>query len=745
MSLQEKAAQLRYVNYKSLIPEDRRLEAVDEIGELQDQLAAGLGHIFHNSNSAPNVVAHNVRVIQQFARRKTRLGIPLFVHTESLHGLMGRGTTVFPQATALASTWDRDLVERVFTIVAKEARSRGIHITYAPVLDITTDARWGRSQETYGEDPYLNGEIGLACVRGYQGREFRDGTTTIAEDRIISCAKHFAGYGQGEGGRNFGPSRIPRREMRNKVLRPFRKAVTEGGLMAMMAAHQEIDGVPCHMNRELLTETLRDEWGFKGLVISDADDIYRLYSFHRVAEDMDAATLLGLRAGIDIEILRSHCYDELERLVTEGTLKESELDATLARVLRVKFEMGLFEDKGPADPDAAVRIGFCGEHRKVSKEAADKGIILLENRNGLLPLNPAKIKRIAVIGPDADPVQFGSYSPNSAEGVSVVEGLREKCTPLGIEVAYAKGCAITTVESDDYETELDFKKATANPELVSDEANRTLIDEAMKTAAGADVAVVCVGSNHFTSREAVFMQDHRGDRDRVDLPGSQSLLIREVAGTGTPVVVVMFNGRPMSTADVIGHIQALFCAWALGCETGRTVADVLFGDVNPSGKLTVSLPIHVGQIPVHYNQPPSGMFRNYLFSDNKPQYPFGYGLSYTTFTYNNLRLEPDEISAGGSTRATVEVTNTGDRSGDEIVQLYIRDDFSTVTRPVLELAGFERVHLSPAETRRVTFDLTPEALGLYGLDYTFTVEPGTFTIYAGPHSQELLETTLRVT
>jgi beta-glucosidase len=739
MTLSEKCQQLQYHYIRNCSYTPEQLEKGDFDREIKNALEKGLGNIFIGSNNTPEEVARTIQAFQQYLKKYSPSGIPLFVHCESLHGLMGAKTTIFPQAPALAASWDRDLIERVFEAVARESRARGIHITYAPVLDIVTDARWGRSQEAYGEDPYLNSEIGMACIKGYQG-----GSHEIGEDRIISTAKHFAGYGQGIGGRNFAPSPIPRREMLNNTLRPFRKVVTRGGMMGIMAAHQEIDGVPCHCNKELLTQILREQWGFKGLVISDADDIYRLHAFHKVAETEDDATLMALDAGVDVEILRSHSFLGLERLVNEGKLKESDLDKTVGRVLLAKFEMGLFDTESFAEPEKAQEISFSEAHRTIAKEASDKGIVLLENKDDILPLKKDKIKSISVIGPNARQLYFGTYSPKTAEGISPYDGLEEKCQSLGIEIKYAKGCTITNIEKDEYETELDFNIASNCPELVSDEDNEKRIQEAVEVAESSDVAVLCLGSNLFTSREAVYMNDHRGDRDEIGLPGSQELLIKRIARTGTPIILFLFNGRPLSTAAVSDDIQGLFCCWALGCETGRTVADVLFGDVNPSGKMTLSVPAHVGQIPVYYNQDPSGMFRNYLFSDNKPLYQFGDGLSYTTFSYANLTLSETEIIRGENLFVTVDVTNTGYREGDEVVQLYIRDDYSAVCRPVLELAGFDRIHLKPGETKQVSLPLTNQELGYYGPDYSFVVEPGTFTISCGPNLNNLLSATLSV-
>jgi beta-glucosidase len=739
MSLGEKAAQLQYHFVRKCDYSNAVLESGSFEPELKEKLETGLGNIFLGSNDDPEMVARTINAMQRHAKANTRLSIPIFVHCESLHGLMGKGATIYPSAPALAATWDVALVQRVFSAVALEARSRGIHITYAPVLDIATDARWGRSQETYGEDPYLNSEIGLACIKGYQGDN-----GSIAKDSVIACAKHFAGYGQAEGGRNFAPAHITRRDLLNKTLLPFRKVVQRGGIMGIMAGHHEIDGVPCHCNRELLTEILRDEWGFRGLVISDADDIHRLHTFHGVAGSKDEATALALRAGIDIEILRSNCFLDLERLVNEGMISETELDATVLRVLQVKFEMGLFDDSSFADPDLARSCSFSDPHRSIAKETSDKGIVLLENKNDLLPLSKTGCRRICVIGPNAKQLYFGTYSPKTAQGISAYDGIAQKCASLGIDVGYAKGCAITSVERDSYETELDFASASGNPELVSDEDNEELIQEAVRVAASSDVAVLCIGSNLFTSREAIFMGDHRGDRDQIDLPGSQELLVKRVAATGTPVVVFLFNGRPISTSAVADDIQGLFCCWALGCETGTSVADVLFGDVNPSGKMTVSIPVHSGQIPVHYNQHPSGQFRNYLFSDSKPQYLFGDGKSYTSFSYSNLNLDRREIGANEMVNVSVDVTNTGEIGGDEIVQLYISDDYSLVCRPVMELAGFQRVSIETGRSETVTFTLGEEALGYYGADYEFVVEPGSFTVSCGGSARELLQAKLTV-
>ncbi|GIV59096.1 MAG: beta-glucosidase [Rhodothermaceae bacterium] len=659
--------------------------------------------------------------IQRFFLEETRLGIPVLFHEECLHGLAAVGATSFPQPIALASTFDPALVEALYAMAAREARARGVHQALTPVLDVARDPRWGRVEETFGEDPFLVATLGVAAVRGFQGDgTFRDGR------HVLATLKHFAAHGQPEGGMNCGPVNVSERELRDVFLHPFREAVRKAGAASVMASYNEIDGIPSHANRWLLRDVLRGEWGFEGFVVSDYYAILELFDRpethgHHVARDRKEAALLAVRAGVNIELPDPDCYPHLAELVREGLLEEAELDALVAPMLAWKFRLGLFEDPY-VDPDEAERLAGCAEHRALARRAATEAIILLKN-DDVLPLDPARLRTLAVIGPNAHRSLLGGYSGVPKHNVTVLDGLRAR---LGDRVAvhYHEGCQITVGGSWHEDT-------VVRPDP---EENRRRIAGAVATAREADAVVLVLGGNEQTAREA-WSRTHLGDRTSLDLFGQQQELAEAVLALGKPTVVLLLGGRPLSVPYLAEHAPALLECWYLGQETGHAVADVLFGDASPGGKLPISLPRSVGHLPVFYNHKPSAR-RGYLFDDASALFPFGFGLSYTTFALENLRLEPATIPRDGTARVRIDVTNTGDRAGAEVVQLYIRDCVSSVTRPVKELRGFERVHLAPGETRTVTFDLTPEHLAFHDLDMNYVVEPGDFEIMVGSSSRD---------
>lgn len=710
---------------------------------LTDKLDNGLGNIFHfSTTAAPEVQAKNANLLQKYILEKSQLGIPLLFQCESLHGLISKDSTSFPQSIGLSSSWDPDLARRISSAIALETRSRGMHISYAPLLDIATDPRWGRFQETFGEDPYLTSVLGRETILGYQG----SGKTRLDKDHIASAAKHFAGYGQLDGGRNFAPSHITRRDLMDRILKPFKTAVKEAGLAGIMPAHQEIDGVPCHGNYWLLQTILRHTWGFTGFIVSDADDIYRLEHLHSTALDQEDALTQALKNGISLDIGSSRTYNDLFPVIEKNPKLEKDLDFAVEKILSLKFQLGLFEHPY-VDTGRTVTVNHINKHRSLAREAADKSIVLLENKNNFLPLRKDKIKSIAVIGPNAYAPPVGTYT--SAETpeltISLHQGMKEKATELNIQYHFAQGCYINTMdryESKIHETEMDEEAVgniRNNPALISDTENQPYLDEAVEAAQKADVAVVCVGENLWTDREAIYAGDSRGDRDQLDLAGSQNKLVQAVAETGTPIILALYNGRPLAARSAYESAEAVLECWYPGCEGGSSIADIIFGDVNPSGKLTCSIPRGVGQLPVHYNQKPTGMFRNYLFVENGPLYPFGYGLTYTEFNYSNVRIDTKTVGPDQTLTIAVNVTNTGNFDGDEIVQLYIRDEKASVTRPVKELKGFQRVHLKQGETKQVDFQITPEQdLTFCGVDYKTVVEDGFFTIMVGPHSEEYI-------
>jgi beta-glucosidase len=618
-------------------------------------------------------------------------------------------------------------------MAALEARLRGTHQALTPVVDVAREPRWGRVEETYGEDPFLVSRLGIAAVRGFQGdATFRD------KKHVIATLKHFVGHAQPESGMNCAPADVSMRTLREVFLFTFREALSKGGAISVMASYNEVDGVPSHANKWLLRDVLRKEWGFKGYIVSDYYAIWELNDRpdthgHFVAKDKKEAAALAVKAGVNIELPDPDCYLHLVELVREGTLQESELDELIAPMLHWKFEMGLFDDPY-VDPAEAERVVGCEAHNRLALDAAHEAITLLKNENGLAPLDPSKIKTLAVIGPNANRSLLGGYSGVPKYSVTVLDGIKEK---LGnrVNVLYSEGCKITVGGSWNQD------EVTASDPAEDAKA----IAEAVEVAKKADVIVLAIGGNEQTSREAWSLV-HMGDRTSLDLVGRQEELVRRIVALGKPVVVFLFNGRPISINYVSQNVPVIYECFYLGQETGRAVADVLFGDVNPGGKLPITIPRSVGHLPAFYNHKPSAR-RGYLFDDVSPLFAFGYGLSYTTFKLGNPRLAADKIARDGSTQLLVDVTNTGQREGAEVVQMYIRDLVSSVTRPVKELKGFRKVWLKPGETATVALEITPDLLSFYDLNMEYVVEPGDFEIMAGTSSrnEDLTKLILTVT
>jgi beta-glucosidase len=678
----------------------------------------------------PRQAAELTNTIQKYLVEETRLGIPALFNEEGLHGLMGVGATSFPQAIALASTWDESLVEQVFTAVAREARARGSNYIYTPVLDLARDPRWGRVEETFGEDPYLVTRMGLAAIWGLQGRN-----RPIGPHHVIAAAKHFAVHGQPEGGTNAGPGNISERVIRGQFLPPFEAAVKEARVEAIMASYNEIDGIPAHINPWLLDQVLRQEWGFPGIVTSDGFGVPQLMSIHHVAGQPGQAARMALQAGVDCEVPQGVCYPSLIQEFVDGRVSETMIDRAVRRILRAKFTLGLFDQTPQVDPDEAERVANCPKHRQLALQAARQSIILLKNDGDVLPLKRDVIRSIAVIGPTAADLHLGGYAEEPGRGVTLLEGIRRAAGDQ-IKVVYAEGCRISTATNDWRGWVEDDVRL---PDPIEDDVR---ISEALRLASEVDLVVLTLGENESVCREAWWF-NHLGDRDDLDLLGRQEELARKVLETGKPVVVVLTNGRPLTINYLAENAPAILECWYVGQEGGTAVGEVLFGDVNPSGKLPVTFPRSIGQLPVYYYQKPSAR-RGYLFTSSEPLYPFGYGLSYTKFAYRNLRLLPGKIAIGDATRVQVEVSNTGDRAGDEIVQLYIRDQVSSITRPVKELKDFRRVNLTPGETRVVEFELTSEKLASLDLDMQWRVEPGIFDVMVGGSSVDNLLASLDV-
>ena len=727
MTLAEKVAQLGSVNWEHTHLDDAATHRFSP-DAARRFIPSGIGEVTrpgdrHDGRGASEFA----NAIQKYLVEETRLGIPALLHEEALHGFVAPGGTSFPQAIALAATFDPPLVEDVFAVAARQARARGVQHVLAPVVDVARDPRWGRIEETYGEDTYLVSRMGVAAVRGFQGRRAAD--APIDAEHVMATAKHFTGHGQPEGGRNTAPGNYSSHVLREVFLPPFEAVVREAGVGSVMASYNEVDGTPSHANRWLLRDLLRGEWGFSGLVISDYFGVAELERKHHVVEDMRAAGRKALEAGIDIELPEVEGYAALAEDVVGGRLPVSLVNQAVARVLRAKFLLGLFERPYVEAPSSDVERP---SDRLLARRAAEEAIVLLKNDGGLLPLDPARIKSIAVVGPNAATSRLGGYSGGPDRPVSVLDGITARLGPAA-KVLSAPGCGLTKGNrgwSDD------------QVELSDPAEDARLIAEAAKLSASADVTVLVLGQNEQLSREG-WADNHRGDRMNLDLVGRQMDLARAIFSTGRPTIVLLIHGGPLTVSELARSAPAILDGFYLGEETGAAVAAVLFGDTSPAGRLPVTVPRSVGALPAYYNYKPSAR-RPYLFEEPGPLWPFGFGLSYTTFRYGELAVAPARIAPDGRTTVTVTVTNTGGRASDEVVQLYIHDVVSSVTRPVEELKGFRRVHLQAGESKRVEMPLGPEELSFYDETNMRVVEPGAFDVMVGGSSADVQKTRLEV-
>jgi beta-glucosidase len=748
MTLEEKVAQLQTVWGKRQQLETNGGEFTES--SAKSILGLGMGQVARpaenkgGNGKIPSQTAAFTNDIQKWLKEETRLGIPAMFHEEALHGHAGRNATSFPQAIAMASTWDPQLVHDMYAVAALELRRIGVHQALTPILDVARDPRWGRIEETMGEDPYLIAALGVAGVKGFQNSS--DGS--IGKDGVIATLKHLAGHGQPEGGLNTAPAAVTDRVMKEVFLFPFEAVVKEAKPRSVMASYNEIDGIPSHSNVDLLQKTLREDWGFDGVIVSDYFAIPELASRHHVTDNKAEAARLALIAGVDVETPDGDTYPNLIKLVKEGKLAESAVDVSVARVLREKFLLGLF-DNPLVDGKGVDEFVGNDQHRTLALKAAEKAIILLKNDKSILPLNASKLKTVAVIGPHADETLLGGYSDVPKQTVSVLRGLREY---LGknVKVLHEQGTLITidsgSMSPMEQAANTRSKKrwTTDKVELATKDDTKGMIEKAVAAAKQSDVAIVVIGDNEATSREA-WAETHLGDRTSLDLLGEQQELVDAVLATGKPTVVLLIGGRPLSITKLADKAPAIIQGWYLGQETGHAVARVLFGDVNPSGKLPVSVPRSVGQLPVFYNHKPTAK-RGYLADDAKPLFPFGYGLSYTRFDYKDLKLSKPSFKAGETVDISMTVTNTGSRAGDEIVQLYINDMQASVTQPVKVLKGFQRVSLAPKASARVTFTLAANQLGLYDRQMKYVLEPGAIKLMVGSSSADIhLDDTVQIT
>ena len=738
MTLEEKVAQMQSIWEDKRDVFDAKLELDPK--KMAQKFPNGIGQFARPSDAtgpaSPRLVPGRdlrgtirlVNALQHYAIEHTRLGIPIMFHEEGLHGYVAVGATSFPQAIALASSWDPALVRAVNVVTAREMRARGVTEALTPVVDVARDPRWGRIEETFGEDPYLVGELGVAAVEGLQGE---GGAWDLGPGKVFATLKHLTGHGQPESGTNVGPAPYSERALREFFFPPFEKIIARTAVSAVMPSYNEIDGVPSSANVWLLQKILRGEWGFKGAVVSDYYAIEDLQKLHHIAASPEDAARLALKAGVDIDLPSPGAYATLTQQVRDGRVPLSSIDAAVRRLLTLKFRAGLFEHPF-ADPEQAAAVTDTPDARALALKAAQRAIVLLKN-DGTLPLQlpEGKTPVIAVIGPNAAVARLGGYSSQPPIAVSILDGIRAKVGARA-KVVFAQGVKITA--NDDWWAD--------EVQLADPKENHRLIDEAVAAARGADQIVLAIGDTEQTSREG-WASTHLGDRNSLDLVGEQQALFDALHGLGKPMVVVLINGRPASTARIAEQANALLEGWYLGEQGGNAMADVLFGAVNPGGKLPVTLPRSVGQLPMFYNAKPSAR-RGYLFDTVAPLYPFGYGLSYTTFQIGPPQLSSDHIGVDGSVTVNVPVRNTGSRAGDETVQLYVHQMVGSVTRPVKELKAFERVSLAAGETKTVTFTLTPETFRMWNIDMQRVVEPGAFELMVGPNSVDLKTAVLNI-
>ncbi|HEV7783243.1 MAG TPA: glycoside hydrolase family 3 N-terminal domain-containing protein [Chitinophagaceae bacterium] len=681
-----------------------------ELGRLNEQAGP------NSSGYHPKQAAELYNKIQRYFVEKTRLGIPVMTHEESLHGQQTQDATNFPVPIGLASTWNENLMTEIFSNVAEEVRARGGHHVLAPVVDVTRDPRWGRTEETMGEDPFLISRLAVAQIKAYQGNG-----VYLGKKNVATTLKHFGIHGQSENGINVAPSNIDERTAREVFLVPFKAAVQEAKAMNVMATYNEIWGLPAHINKHLLTDILRTEWGFKGVVVSDYFAIRDVSTLHKITPTYDEAGLLAFKAGIDMETPDPDGFVNLKKYVTEGKISTKEIDAAVTRILIAKFRLGLFDDPY-VDPDEAERIVGSAAKRAIAYKAAQEAMVLLKNDNNFLPLDKDKIKTIALIGPNADKCLLGGYSSKPRVCISPLQAIKEKYGS-SINVLYAEGVKLT-----------DKNNWFADTINLADNKDRDAkIAEAVAVAKQADVVVLFVGGNESMSREG-WAPDHLGDLPTLELLNGQNELISAIVATGKPTCAFVNSGPPLSISGLVAAVPAVMQCWYLGQEGGYAIVDALFGEINPSGKLPISFPRTTGHIPAYYNYKPSARRGYNLGFDASPLFVFGHGLSYTTFQYSKPNLSSATMKMNGTVTVSVDIKNTGGRKGAEVVQLYIRDDYSSAARPVKELKGFKKIWLEPGQSQTVTFTINPELLSFYDANMKWIVEPGDFTIMVGTSS-----------
>ncbi|WP_282778257.1 glycoside hydrolase family 3 N-terminal domain-containing protein [Phaeodactylibacter xiamenensis] len=709
MSLEEKVGQMcQYLGLEYLrqTEEIRKTQGVDptsdaysfykgvKAADIEALVRQGLIGSFLHVDSY-----QEANTLQKLAE-ESPLKIPLLLGIDAIHGhgMYTPGATVFPTPIGLSSSWDTTMVEEVARVTAREMRATGFHWTFSPNVDVSRDPRWGRVGETFGEDAYLVGLMGAAMVRGYQGSDFS------GQEEVLACAKHYLGGSQPLRGLNFSPMDISERSLRELWLPPYKAALDEG-CYTVMAAHNEVNGVPCHANEYLLNDILRDEWGFKGFVVSDWTDIARLHNLHRVAPTRKEADILAVNNGMDMHMHGPLFFESILEGVRAGRISESTIDKAARSILYAKFQMGLFEHRYVTDEQAAETL-LAPAHRELALESARKSMVLLRNEGDLLPL-AKDMNRVLVTGPNAhNATILGDWAvPQPEESlITVLEG---------IQAVVAEQTIV------DHHPVADLRNIT-------DEE----IEQAVAKAREADVAILVVGENSLRHTWNERTCGENAARATLGLFGRQLELVQRVHATGTPTVVVLVNGRPLALPWCTAHVPAILEAWEPGLLGGQAVAEALFGVYSPSGKLTVSFPNSVGQIPCFYNYKPSSYYRSFADEETKVLYPFGHGLSYTQFEYTDLKV-PANVEAGQTVPVSVTLANTGKMAGEEIVILYLNDEYSSVTTPVLEMKAFRRIALKPGESQVVRFELQPEQLMLLDKNLNRVLEPGTFEVKVG--------------
>lgn len=666
----------------------------------------------------PGLAAKALNELQQYAVEHTRLGIPLFFAEECMHGHMAIGATVFPTGLGQGSTWNPELIQQMASVIALETRLQGAHIGYGPILDLAREPRWSRVEETFGEDPVLAAILGVSFVQGFQGDNIADG------QHIYSTPKHFAAYGIPMGGHNGQQAHIGMHALFSDHLLPFRKA-TSLGVKTIMTSYNAIDGIPATAHRFLLKEILRQQWGFNGFVFSDLGSIEGIAGSHRVAPNVKHAAAMALRAGVDADLGGNAYGKNLAKALEEGLVTMQDIDDAVTNILTLKFEMGLFENPY-ADPEQASLHVRSDAHKQVAREVARQGIVLLKNAEGLLPLSK-EIGSIAVIGPNADNIynQLGDYTAPQEDDniVTVLRGVKQSVGPHTI-VRHAKGCAIRDTTQSNIEEAVEIALQSEVVVLVlGGSSARDFKTEYIETGA----ATVAGKKDEILAD----MESGEGyDRNSLDLLGDQEKLLDALSSTGKPLVVVYIQGRPLNMNNASEKADALLAAWYPGQEGGNAIADILFGDYNPAGRLPISVPRSTGQLPVYYSL---GRQANYVEGSSSPLYAFGYGLSYTGFGYDDLSIKVLQ----GEVQVSCSVTNTGNRDGDEVVQLYLRDNVSSVATPPIQLKDFQRIHIPRGQSKKVEFSLSQDDLALYNIDIQRVTEPGEFTVMVGTASNDI--------